>query len=112
MKRSISKLRFILKSKSGETLMEGIVSILVFTVLIAAITTMISVSLRITSRATENADIMQANANAALAGDLLAADVSVIDGEDIVLKIGDTTVSTVPITIYKAGGFVSFDPRP
>jgi len=63
-----NRIRSILRSKAGETLMEGIASILVFTVLVASITTMIMLSLRITQRSTEDSGRRQSEANAVLTG--------------------------------------------
>jgi Tfp pilus assembly protein PilV len=66
MKRSFFN---ILKSRRGETLMEGMTSILVFTVLLAAVTSIIAASLRITSIATREAAAIQDAVNDVLEGD-------------------------------------------
>jgi len=81
---------------SGETLMEGIISILVLTILLAAITMMIMVSLRITGVSTAASDARQKEANAVLAG----------------VSSGGVTVTTdygadgkgIPIELAMAGG--------
>jgi len=111
MRRSINKARAVINSNSGETLIEGIVSILVFTVLIATITVMINVSLRISSRAMDSADVMQKSAVAVLAGDVTNPDIVISDDYETILVIDGTTVATVPIIVYRADWFLSFDPK-
>jgi Tfp pilus assembly protein PilV len=64
----ITKIAAILKSRRGETLMEGLVSILVFTILLSAVTLMIMTSLRVTGFSTREAGAMQEAANNALSG--------------------------------------------
>ena len=61
-------MRKALSNTRGETLLEGIISILIFTVLIAAITMILTVSMRITATSFIQAGEMQDAANAALAG--------------------------------------------
>ena len=62
----IKKTRGILSSTRGISLLEGIVSILIFTVLIAAITLILSTAMRITAASLRQADEMQNTANATL----------------------------------------------
>ena len=116
MKSLVNRVVTLLKGKSGESLLEGIVSILIFTVLIASVTMMIVVSLRITGRATEAAVAGQMEANAVLAGDdaaVLSLGGEIIDEVDVVLTINGATgnVINVPVTVYIAESFTAFEPE-
>jgi len=109
MHNILRKVKAILKGKRGESLIEGIVSILVFTVLIAAVTMMIMISLRITGISTANADIMQKESNAVLAGaDTIPADTKTIefvvnDNESDLIKIG--------VSVYTTDNYTAFEPN-
>jgi len=65
MKRLTGKTRAILAKNRGESLMECIASILIFTILFATVSLMINTSLVMTARSTADADKMQNAANAA-----------------------------------------------
>jgi len=65
----LDRIKHILKGRRGQTLMEGIVSILVFSILVATVTMMIMVSLQFSHRAVERSEVMQANANEILSGE-------------------------------------------
>jgi type II secretory pathway component PulJ len=94
-----------LMGRRGETLMEGVVSLLIFSVLIASVTMMIAASMRITSQATARANDDQEDVNAALAGD------GTNSSESIIFTIGDGPDEiSVPITITSAGDFIAFAP--
>ena len=108
MKRQIGKALKFLKGTSGESLMESIISILVFIVLIAAVTLMILVSLRITSAATHAADIRQAQANAVLTGLDDEADLTFTSGE-VGLTISGNTYY-VDVTVSYTENFIAFKP--
>ena len=84
----------ILKSRRGETLMEGLVSTLVLYILMAAVTMFIMTSLRITGHATMEADDMQIAYNAALAGD----------------ETGCNVIAGVHVIVTEIGGFIAFAP--
>jgi Tfp pilus assembly protein PilV len=101
MKRSFFS---ILKSRSGETLMEGMISILVFTILLTAVTSIIAASLRITSTATREAAAMQEAVNDVLEGDGENRD------DSITFTVNGETI-TVDITETKKAGFIAFTPR-
>jgi Tfp pilus assembly protein PilX len=81
--------------RRGETLMEALVSILVFTILLAAVTTTVVVSMRITGRATADANAMQEATNAALRG------------------VGESRCEDIwgfGVTVTENGGFIAFMP--
>ena len=65
MTRLRIKAKRILRNKKGESLMEGVVSLLVFTILITTVATMINASLVITGNNTTAATARQINANVA-----------------------------------------------
>jgi len=101
----------ILKNKKGETLMELIASMLVFTVLIASITTMIIVSLRISANATTRSEEFQQEANEVLAG--APAHLNNTGGTvSFTLITDDTDYKTVDIlvAVYDSDNFQSFIP--
>ena len=59
MRKQLGKAYALLRGRRGETLLEGIVSILVFTVLVVSITMMLMLSMRITGIANTNANAQQ-----------------------------------------------------
>jgi len=72
----MKKLPRLLKSQKGESLMESIVSILLFTVLAAAVTMLLMGALRVTARALGEAEQRQNAANAIVTRDVTAATVT------------------------------------
>jgi len=119
MKKQADKLKAILKGNSGETLLEGLVSVLVFSVLIATITMMIMLSLRITSISTAASGASQSEANAVLAG-AFEVEVVLISGETDVIGINHSPevielsfgsdVFSIPVTVYSTDSFTAFNP--
>jgi Tfp pilus assembly protein PilX len=107
----MKKIAALLKSRRGESLMESIVSIMVFTILVAAVTTIISVSLRITSTATREATDMQNAANAALQGIDDTGRSPVERAIPIIFTVDGTALP--PITVIEAsnGDFIAFRPQ-
>jgi len=107
MKELAKKVYTVLRKTNGESLMEAIISILVFTILIASITMMIMVSLRITSSSTEAANRRQVDANTVLSG-------SVGGVEDVVaFTIADGSGSSinVAVTVFSTENFTAFEPK-
>ena len=103
-----AKIRAVLKGSRGETLMEGVASILVFTILIASVTLTIMVSLRMTALSNEAARTMQEDVRTALEGS------DDDDGEDIVFTFtitGGGVPVTVKVTVTDAGAFRAFAPQ-
>jgi len=111
MKKLRDKARAIIRSTSGESLMEGIISILVFTVLIASITMMLLLSLRITGAATNAADVRQREANAVLRGFDPDNSVAVTTFPDnpLTLQSGSDVVQ-IQVDVYSTGNFTAFAP--
>ena len=108
MKRLFCKIGAILRGARGETLMEGIISNLVFTVLVASITMMILTSLRISSMATDDAGRWRLEANGVLSGDD-----AFLDGPDeVVLTISGVGAGTIsiPVDVYVSDRFTAFEP--
>ncbi|MCL2820898.1 MAG: hypothetical protein FWD38_08760 [Oscillospiraceae bacterium] len=108
------KVKLILKSTNGETLIEGLASILVFVVLIASVTMMIMVSLRITARETLAAEARQREAGAVLSGNpahlVPGGPFNVaftVDGDNFPAV---HTISPITVRIFSASGFAAFEP--
>ena len=96
----------ILSGNRGESLMEGIASLLIFTVLIAAVTSMIMVSLRITRTATEAADLRQSDANTILADAVSSVPATV----ELVFSEGENSIIEISVELSSEGDFVGFAP--
>jgi len=109
MKR-FCKINAILKRKQGETLMEGIVSIMLFTILTITVTMTILVSLQITGRATRDAGLDQDAVNKLMAGSFAASSSS------ITFTASSTSLSAalppISIRITEDRGFTAFAPAP
>ena len=109
-----AKLRAILNSNSGETLMEGLVSILIFTILIISVTMMILVSLKITQTATDYAGEMQKAANAVLEENAPSSDAVVTFMVYDIVGDQAAGVETININVsafeHAQHGFAAFGP--
>jgi len=107
----MDRARRILTGKRGETLIECIASILVFTVLIASVTMMIMLSLRITGESMSNAETSQKATNAVLAGDAGNPDVDVLYPPGrIELEFGVGDILPIDVTVFESGGYTAFEP--
>ena len=95
MKKLTADLARVLRCRKGESLMESIISILLFTVLMAAVTTMIMLSLRITGNYTATASGEQERVN----DSVLEAD-HTVEG---LLTITGTGID-VEIEVYHSAG--------
>jgi len=104
MKRQASNIRAILKGSSGESLMEGLISIAVFSILIASVTMMLMVSMRITSVSTDAAAERQIEAGAVLTG----ADLTAVD-ETIEITVG-ADIYSVNVEVYSTDNYTAFRP--
>jgi Tfp pilus assembly protein PilV len=109
------KILLTLKNKRGESLMESIVSILVFSILMAAVTTTVVVSLRITGTAIREAQDMQAAANDAMMGIDMGAGGVPRSNADRTRTITFTVAGgtdTIDITVFETrnGDFIAFEP--
>jgi len=106
----INKIKSILKKANGETLMEGIVSILVFTILIATITMMILVTLDRTNKSNDLAIERQDDANAALSSSLTSngtpSSITFVFGSD------STNPIVIPVKTVTESEFIAFGPSP
>ena len=111
MKRLMRKIKALLSAKNGETLLEGLISIMLFTILVVSVTMMILVSLRLTRNSTADADELQAQANAVQAGLIGEPGVKLDNFAVIELVIDDGSSVVVPITVYETGDFSAFMPR-
>ncbi|MCL2198589.1 MAG: hypothetical protein FWB80_06675 [Defluviitaleaceae bacterium] len=101
-KQLIDKSKHLLKGRDGASLIEGIVSILIFVVLVATVTMMIQVSMQISHSARETAASIQDEANEIL------RDVSIITPVDVavfVLTIPDAAPINIEIAILESKDF-------
>ena len=104
MRRLAKKIQVILNGSRGESLMECIASIFVFTILLACVTMMIMVSMRVSSNATRDASSMQTDVNAVLSGAASCED------ENVELRVNGVSID-IPVVVYRAGDFAAFFPR-
>ena len=98
-----AKMGAVLKGTRGETLMEGVASILVFTILIAAVTLTIMVSLRMTGESNRAAADMQDSVKEVLEGE---GD----DSLEIIFSVNGETIEKIDVTVTEAGAFRAFAP--
>jgi hypothetical protein len=110
MKELLDRTRAFLKGTRGETLIEGIASILVFSVLMASITMTILLSLRITGVTTASANQRQAEANAVLSSTSPAISESGNISLILELESGTTQTITIGVTVYSTDDFTAFEP--
>ena len=107
MKRLVSKVKSILFKTHGETLIEGLASILVFTVLIASIAMMIMVSLRITHNTTITAQDRQEEAIDIISG----TGTPEIENIELTIDFGSFVwPKGIDVAIYTSESFVYFEP--
>jgi len=103
-----------LTNTRGETLLESIVSILIFTVLMATVTTILLLSLRITSASTEAGREMQESVNHVIAHVPTSGSTEVlftlVDEDGYALFTGMNEDISIPVYVYTSGGFRVFSP--
>ena len=104
MKDLAKKVIAVIGNNRGESLLEGIISIFVFSTLMVAVALLIMLSFSITSNATEMANVRQNEANEALAGRSAVTDAGTIEFE-----IDGNTIN-FDITIFQTGSFIAFEP--
>ena len=89
----------LLAETRGESLMESLMALLVFAILVATVTSMILVSLRITESSIREAEIMQGHINTLNQGS---------GGESDEIRLNGVRVD---ISVRESGGFIIFEPR-
>lgn len=116
MKKPIAKALRILSGQRGETLVEGVVSLVVFTLLILTVSAMLMTSLRITTAATLDAAARQSEANQAALGDFTTgnwAEVNPGVSKSVTLADSASGISiSVPIDLYRGEYYTVFVPVP
>lgn len=111
----MKKLKLIFNA-NGATLMESIISILIFTVLIAAVIMMISLSLRISNNSFQSASEMQTSANQILMGegDAKSSEIIINFKRIIYGGAGEEIISSIniPIDVFISDeyNFFAFEP--
>ncbi len=113
MKTLITKAKSILISRRGETLVEGIVSLFIFSVLILGVSSMIVTSLRISQNATETAQDLQNTVNRATEetdyeGSSVAGNSYTIKFSDPSNILGDTVHN---LELFNSDGIIAFRPE-
>ena len=111
MKKLHSLIR-LWKCKKGFTLMEALVTIMVFSVLMLAVTTMISTSLRLTAIYFQRGATVQDNANNAILGRIADDDdnATETDAKIIISVIGTEISVDIDVTILQNDNFIAFRP--
>jgi len=104
MKNVTRRLKKALTEKKGETLMESLVSLLIFVIMFAGIAAMIQFSFRVTGVGTT-----QINANQVLIND--AALVGNHPLEDTLNLTGGGINVDIDVTLFNDNGFVAFAPE-
>lgn len=105
--KSMSKILAILQNQNGETLVESVVSILVFAILMLAVSTMITFSVRMSNSYTRDGRDGQDAANLGI----LVTPPSPVATPKLTLKIeGDSTEIEIDLVVYNEGGFIAFAP--
>ena len=95
------KLKRVFKSKKGETLMETIISVCLFTIIMLAVTMLLSSSIRMTGAAIQEADTISGEYNRAIAQEY--------EGEAAELIIGSDSFSvTQPVKVNDESGMLAF----
>lgn len=98
-----------LKNNKGETLMEGVASLLILSILLMAVSMMINTSLRITATYTSDADEWQKAANIAILKQAPAAG-STPSSQIILTGNGNSLSVTIPVEVTKTELYTSFLP--
>ena len=116
----MTKAKGILQSQKGESLLESIISIVVFSVLVAAVTMILTTAMRWTSQSFDEAYSRQSAANAAAGLPASAtAGVTVVPGNAQVSfriytrgEFGYEHAGTLPqgVTVRNANGITAFEP--
>lgn len=103
MTKWIARAKSTLSKNRGETLVESVVSILVFSIFMLAVTTMILASLRLTAASTKSAKANQDAVNDALLGSAAGEKKDLFikgDGLDVTIPVKLTDDMDVPQSFY------------
>ena len=92
------------KCKKGESLVESIVSLFIFTTLMVAVTTMIAAALRVTGNYTEAAYAQQVSANVVLLENTSPMEIK------LTITGGGIDDVEIPVNILREGNFAAFSP--
>lgn len=106
MKRLTFKLKTVLLNNKGESLMESVASLLIFSILMMAVATMITASLRITSASTKDASERQDAVNKGI-----MEDYDTTPTNDTLTFEGTGINVTIPVEISDEDGYVAFIPE-
>lgn len=113
MKMWIRRIKKIIRSNKGETLMETIVSLIILSILLLAVTTMIQTALRMTSISIQNAEGTQDNVNFVILSEYTLSEYS-DSGElaEITFTVSGMGISAShDIILNKEGNIIAFTPK-
>jgi Tfp pilus assembly protein PilV len=96
----------ILTCKKGESLVESVVSILIFTLYMSAVTAMLATALRITAVSAVTAQALQETANNVIMGNAYAANPDTLT---FTASSGAAFTVAVPVNITE-GHLIAFEP--
>lgn len=106
MKILIQRIKKIIRSNKGETIVESIVSLLILSILMLAVTTIIQTALKMTSVSIQNAKETQDVLNI-----IAQAEYSDSEPAEITFSASDISISATHNTILnKDGGIIAFSP--
>ncbi len=104
MKSLTDRIRSVFKSKKGEALVESVLSMLLFAILVPAITGMITTSFNMISNATIDTTAMQNGANTVIVGGTVTG-----SGQEITFTNTTSSISVrEELVTLQQGGFISF----
>jgi len=104
---AITKTKKILRSKSGFTIMEAIVSLLILSILLTTIVTIIRFSTSMTAKSIASADAAQDRFNTLILEDYIGG------VETITFTSDDADIeASHEVDLYNADGIVAFTPTP
>ena len=104
----LHKFKFIIQSKKGESLVESIISIMIFSLLLVTIALTIQTALRISTITSEDANRLQRTANELIAGQF---DDAVIGTISFTSTGGVTINSSHQVVFANVDGLRAFHPQ-
>jgi len=115
MRSLISRICGILRDKRGESLVEGVVSVLVFSIAMLAVSTMLAASINVTNRQTALSREMQMAVNSAVfedypEDDIAAATFNLVEIDDDGPVAGGMNVSVGGVRVFGGMNFTAFMP--
>lgn len=112
MKRLTDKIRTILADSNGESLIESMVSIMVFALFLLAVATMLNISLRIIANSNAAAVQSQTEANNAILENVVGTEEKEFTLKGVITDEADVVIDvTFDVNLANDGSFVAFAPE-